>query len=310
MEDRAHAIAAVCFLIVFAFGIAAVFLWLHGGPPEDRIYQIASPYGVGGLQPQAEVKFKGLVVGHVKEIHFDPRDPTRVLIRIGVRPDAYITRATYAQLGLKGITGLRFITLKLAEDEAATPLPTSDEQPAQIPMRPGLLEKVEQMGQKTLTEVQDVLDNANELFSSANRAHLANAIAQLDTASRRLVELEKTAEPTLEALPEVAERSRAVLDEIDRLGERANAAMKNIDSVAVSVDNLTASTDLLMRRLTQDTLPEIHRLATTLSRTGREVTSVGHEIRTEPQSLVFGGSPPPPGPGEPGFEPPRAEDGR
>ncbi len=53
--------------------------------------------GVSGLQPQATVRYKGVPVGKVVRIGFDPQISGNVLIRIAVGPrDTPVTPATYA----------------------------------------------------------------------------------------------------------------------------------------------------------------------------------------------------------------------
>jgi phospholipid/cholesterol/gamma-HCH transport system substrate-binding protein len=67
--------------------------------------------GVPGLAVKAPVKLRGVDVGTVEEIGFDPADMRRILVRIDVDKAIPLTRGTYARLGYQGVTGLTFIDL-------------------------------------------------------------------------------------------------------------------------------------------------------------------------------------------------------
>src|SRR5699024_1920077 len=111
MENRAHAVVAISFLVVFSVGAVLIFYWLSSGPDTPRVYRIITQHSVAGLAPQSRVMFKGLQVGRVHSIRFDPQDHSRVMIDFRVRRDAWITHATYAVLATKGLIGGNILQL-------------------------------------------------------------------------------------------------------------------------------------------------------------------------------------------------------
>ena len=50
-------------------------------------------------------------VGKVEAIEFDREQPGRILVKIGVLPTTPVTTATFAELGMQGLTGLAYIQL-------------------------------------------------------------------------------------------------------------------------------------------------------------------------------------------------------
>src|SRR5699024_10111507 len=126
------------FLIVFSVGAVLIFYWLSSGPGEPRLYRIVTHQSVAGLSPQSSVRFKGLLVGHVDSIRFDPRDRSRVIVDFRVQRDTYITESTYAVLAMKGLMGGKVLKLKLG-DGSSQPLHTSAAQPTHIPLREGTI---------------------------------------------------------------------------------------------------------------------------------------------------------------------------
>lgn len=315
MENKSHAIIAVAFLIVFSIGAVVVYMWMHRGPREDRYYDIVSRYAVGGLQPEAPVKFKGLRVGNVKSLRFDPHDPEKVLVRIGVFPDAYITRATYAQLGYQGITGMTYISLANEAGARRVPLRTSKDHPATIPMHQGLLQAVEEAGETDLQKVGAIVDKLDRLLSDDNRRHLSSTLEHLDEASRRLVAVEKRLEPALRSVPEITRETRRVLRQTSELeaavrgvARGARGPIRHIGKAAQSVSRVGHSSDQLVQRLQEDVLPRIDALTRHMNQGIIELNQLTRQLKSQPQSVIFGPSERPPGPGEDGFEPPPAKE--
>ena len=112
MENRAYALAAGAFVLLLGAALVAGVLWLNrdervGGAP----YEVTTTRAVSGLKVEAPVRYRGVDVGKVESIRFDPSEPGRVVIGITVDPATPLTRSTYAQLGFQGVTGLSFVQL-------------------------------------------------------------------------------------------------------------------------------------------------------------------------------------------------------
>lgn len=311
MEDKSHAIIAVIFLIIFAVGATTIYMWLHRGPKEDRYYDIVSSYAVGGLQPEAAVKFKGLRVGNVKKITFDPKDPEKVLIRIAVFPDAYITHATYAQLASKGITGMSYIKLVNTAGGSTQPLATTKAHPARIPMHRGLLDSLEHTGTATFKQLNHIVKHFDQWFNKDNRQHLSATLKHLDQASARLVVLERQLTTTVKAMPGLEDQARQLMKSsqsleksIGRLANQAHKPVKALGDTAKSVTHLSQSSDALVHRINEELLPKVDRLVRRMNNTVGQINQITRQLNAQPQSLIFGPGPGKPGPGEPGFHPP------
>ena len=111
MENKSHAIAAGAFVLVVLALLVALAVWLTRETGMQQVYEISSAEAVTGLQPQASVRFKGVNVGKVTSIGFDPTAMGHVLIRIAIDEQAPITQSTFASLGFQGVTGLAFVQL-------------------------------------------------------------------------------------------------------------------------------------------------------------------------------------------------------
>lgn len=314
MENRAYAIVAVVFLIALAGGASALYLWLHRAMPTPRRYVIVSDYSVSGLQPEADVTFKGVRVGIVKEIRFNPGNPKQVLIRIGVYPDAYISHATYAELGYRGITGLSYISLALSADKPDTPLPTTTDRPARIPMRRNLVQALAESGSADIEHANEILKGVGELVAVDNRRRIADVLTSVNQASRDLASLEEALTQTARTLPAVTARAERVLDQthallrrLDLLAKSAKAPVGKVGEAAASVSAVGADSRVLIRRLADQTVPELDATLRRLQRATDDIERLSQELEQHPQSVLFGKTPAVPGPGEPGFVSPRPQ---
>ncbi len=302
MEDRAHALVAVAFLVALSAGAAFVAWWMQAGRPEVNYYYVVSKYSVGGLQAQAPVKFKGIQVGTVQHIELDPSNSRHVRILVTLVHNAPVTSDTYAELTSQGVTGMSYIELK--GDGKGKPLSSSQQNPAVIHMHASTLQRVEQSGSKILSSSQQITDRVSTLLDKKNRAHIDAILAQLDSATRKLNTIENALIPTLKRLP-------PMIDSAHRTLHQSQAVMQSINHDAQVFARLGQRSGKAIQALRTRTLPRVNRLADSLNRTAdrlnrtiEQVDALARQLNRQPRSLIFGGSKAPPGPGEPGFKPP------
>jgi phospholipid/cholesterol/gamma-HCH transport system substrate-binding protein len=308
MENRAYALAAGVFVLLLGAALVAGVLWLNrdervGGVP----YAVTTTRAVSGLKVEAPVRFRGVDVGKVETIRFDPAEPGRVVVGITVEPSVPITRGTFAQLGFQGVTGLSFVAL---DDDGAKrePLATSAESPARIVMRPSLFDT----GEGVVTAFGEVAERINKLLADDNQKVLVSTLARLDAAAAKAAKLAETLEPGVAAIAPLLADTRAAVNEargaVKRVGEMvaamtALAAKLEERSVALAqLGDNAADVGTTARALNDETLPRLNALADDLRREARVLDRVLTGLADQPHSLVFGPPPRRPGPGEAGFE--------
>jgi phospholipid/cholesterol/gamma-HCH transport system substrate-binding protein len=303
MENRSHALLAGLFTIGLALGLVAAAAWLGGREGPRLPYVIVSRVGVGGLNREAAVRYRGVEVGKVERIRFDPEDRRRILIDIAVAPETHISTRTYGRLGFQGVTGLAFV--ELADDrEEGTPLSTSPLEPARIEMRPSTLQEFGDAGQALLVRVNEIAQRMSILLNEENQVKMSNSLASIERMAERFVSFEDKLLPTLDSLPRVTRRAEDVLvdaqtlvGEMREVSRQMKTELAVMDRVGVSADQMGAAAT----EFSGTTLPGLNKLADKLSRTADHMDRVLEAQSREPQSLIFGTAPPEPGPGEPGF---------
>jgi phospholipid/cholesterol/gamma-HCH transport system substrate-binding protein len=339
MENKAHALAAGIFVIVVSAMLIAMAVWLTRDTGEHRVYEISSPEAVNGLQAQAAVRYKGVAVGKVMEIGFDPKAVGNVLVRIALSESAPITVATFATLGFQGVTGLAFVQLD-DEGDDKTPLVTSEAQPARIPMHASLFSKLSDQGVAILTRLEQTSERVNQLLAPANQKQLMATIDgfgqtadSVRLMSDRIQKLSanlddilnaqlgpqrvsiprfvndataalKTLQSTAGGIDQTVAEFRNTATTFTALAERLNAKDGPVERMNEGAAALTQGAVALTeagRAFNASTLPRLNRTSDEAMRAARQVNRAAGAVGDNPQSLIFGNGQIPPGPGEPGF---------
>jgi phospholipid/cholesterol/gamma-HCH transport system substrate-binding protein len=312
MENKAHALAAGIFVAVIAALVLALAAWLTRDTGVRDTYEISTKETVTGLQEQAPVRFRGVDVGKVSHIGFDPKTIGNVLVRMEVDHDAPVTRETFATLSYQGVTGLAFIQLS-DQGRPAPRLVPDDDAPPRIPLRPGLLARLEERGEVILEQVEEVTVRVNQLLGDENQKRIASAlegIAQAAGSTNRLTaRLDDTVRQRLD--PAIGELSVTLRDVKGAAGQVGSAASdfgkvaQRLNAPGGPLDRVGEGTDALARAvetMSVTTLPRLNRVAEQTTQTMRTLERAVNELSENPQMLIYGQGVPRPGPGEPGFQ--------
>ncbi|WP_303787437.1 MlaD family protein [Azovibrio restrictus] len=296
MENRSHALMAGLFTLVL--GLATVLsLYLFSERREDtRQVLVVTKENVSGLNPQAQVRYRGIRVGKVLDIRLDPDDVSNILILAEVEKLVPLTRGTTAKLSYQGVTGIAHVLL---EDGGTDRLALAGD-PPRIMMRPSLMDQLEDSLPQVLEQIQDFLANANQVMGSQNRQYLGRTLANLEMASGRmngsLAQLQK-----LLSDENVAHVSAAVRESAPLMGE-TRKLVTQLQGVSARIEGILG--EPASSPGGGDLMPRIHEMTVELTATSRQLNRVLQLLEEAPQSLVFGSPPGLPGPGEPGFSPP------
>ena len=314
MENRAHALAAGLFTVLLVAALIATAFWFKGDTTERTPYLLTTKGSVSGLSPQASVKLRGVEVGKVTDIRFDPTNPRVILVKIQVDKATPITKNTYAQLASQGVTGLAYVQL---DDDGKNPesLPSSEKAPAEIELRPSFFERVSNTGQDLIVSAAEVAKRVNDLLEAKNQQQLLRTLAQIETTAAQVTTLTQQIEPGLKRLPALMSDTGIVLKHADSLIANLNDVTtqvgKHVDAVdrvagaaqqvGGAAQQLSVAGDVVSQNLTGDTLPRVDALLDGAARSSRRFDRLIEDLSDQPSSLVFGKAPVPPGPGEPGF---------
>jgi phospholipid/cholesterol/gamma-HCH transport system substrate-binding protein len=311
MENKAHALAAGLFVAVLALIVLGLSAWLTRDTGVRNTYEISTRETVTGLQEQAPVRYRGVDVGKVSRIGFDPKVTGNVLVRLQVDRDTPLTRDTFATLSFQGVTGLAFVQLS-DEGKPAPRLQPNDEVPPRIPLRPGILSMLEERGLVILDRVQQVTERVNKVLGDENQKRLTSALDNISTAADNASQLTKRLDTTVAtrldpALAEATTTLRGVQKAVGEVGNTAaqfGQTAQRLNASGGPMDRLSEGTDALSQAaesFSGTTLPRLNRVAEETTRTVRSLNRAVNDLTENPQALLYGEGPPRPGPGEPGF---------
>jgi phospholipid/cholesterol/gamma-HCH transport system substrate-binding protein len=308
MENRAYALAAGLFTLLLGAGVVLAAMWFSGETYEKSYYVLESKHPVSGLTEQAVVRFRGVDVGKVTDIRFDPQDARTVLVEIGIQSDLALTKNAYAELRYQGVTGLSYISLDDPRKVDERLPPATEPGSQRIPIRESLFSSLAEAGQAVLADTREVMKRVNALLNEDNQAQIARTLRNIEVASNQLASLAKTMEPAARQSEELIADARATFRGADKLLAQMSITTRElekrldaIERVAVSAEKAGNAVTSLVENVRDESLPRINVLAEDLSRTSRSVDRLVSDLKEQPQSLIFGRKAAAPGPGEPGF---------
>jgi len=313
MESRSHAIAAGLFVVVFVAAALFSLWWFSGRTVSQREVLVVAKQGVNGLNAQGAVRYRGVRVGKVREIQFDPAGSGDIHVGIAIVDTAPVNERTVAKLAFQGVTGQAHLQLEDAPPGSKVqPLP-QDGGVLRLPLQPSLVSESIDNGVETLKQVREITVRINTLLAATDASKVA----------RTLDHVEKIAGNAAEAsaqLPDAVARLKRLASE-ENLG-RLNTALKNavdasgrvsplLDETRAVATTLRAVADRLDTTLVKvnqadfaglgQTPGKINTLSDQVAQTVGNLDRLIKSLEESPQSLVFGRAPREPGPGEAGF---------
>jgi phospholipid/cholesterol/gamma-HCH transport system substrate-binding protein len=300
MEREANYAAVGAFVLVIAL-VGALFVYWYSDSREHKIfrrYEIYFDGSVSGLERGAAVRYLGVGVGRVQQMHIDPRDPGRVQVIVDIDSSTPISDRTLAELELQGVTGLLYIDLQ--QLRADVPLPS---------VVPGIeypvIRSTRSRFDLFLARLPDVLASAGELvdraaraLSDRNIAAITNALNNIDKASNGLPQTLRDVNTLVielrGATADLAASAKGARQIVDQAGPEVVGALQRVHVVA---DNLANATDQIqkligdnrqdLRSFTRDGLPELERLLRDGRAAAEEIRELSSSLRENPSQLLY-----------------------
>ncbi|MDV6343466.1 MlaD family protein [Nitrosomonas sp. Is37] len=298
MENRAHALAAGLFVIILGMAAAAAVMWFSEQKILHDHYILVSKEGsVAGLNPESSVRYRGVPVGKVEEIDFDPENPNLILIRIAVSSHIVFPKNIYAQLATVGLTGLAFIEMNIEGKEPDTEQLSPDER---IPLRPSFVKELSSSFEDLVKTSNQAIKRINSLLNEENQTQINTILTSFAQAVRRYDNLADQLQSGIKSIPDLTSEVGLVFKQTNQLFSDINQALAKINQQNGLVDGLTQNTQELA-----DTLQKLREVSTAITESSYSINRMVLKFEEQPQSLLFGSPPALPGPGESGFVPPR-----
>ncbi len=287
MENKSHAFIAGLFTFLLAGAILAIVWFLNRDETVYVPYRVMTSQSVGGLSPQAKVRFKGIDVGRVTTIAFSKDEPGNIEIDIEVSEETPMTATTFATLTYQGVTGIASIELDDTR-VGGERLASSAENPTKIRMRPGLLDELQMRGLAILKEVQTITSGLATIIDDKNSKEIVTTVQHIKKAAEGWSRIPGIVDPG------VREFSAAVHD--------GHQMFITINQLSGDLKGLLKKTNALMNKgMQSDAVPKLEALASEARQTMQNINSLLEQYKQRPAGVLFGARGPVPGPGEKGF---------
>jgi phospholipid/cholesterol/gamma-HCH transport system substrate-binding protein len=320
MESRAYAFITGLFVIGLIAAIVAWANWLAQEPEDRKPYRVIALTPVSGLNAQAQVRYRGMSVGRVTSIRLDPADRHRILIDIEVNSEIPVTRGTYAQLAMEGITGIAYVHLLDDSNETAPP-PKGSGGLAELPLKPSFFDTVTDSAEGAVRDARDLIAAINKVLTPENRKSIGASLASLEKVTANLeaatAKLPQTmaradawlgpenlrlARDSLEKVNETAKTLPQIANEAERLVADLRQLAAEVGKLASQARELVGEIGQLSGEIKGDTLPQVGAFAESADRSARRIGNLAGDLSRNPDSVLWGRKAGRPGPGEPGFQ--------
>ncbi len=299
-----HALITGLFLLVFVAAVTAIIYWIGHFERERNIYVVTTRASVSGLNPESTVFYRGIAVGKVIKIMFDPHDTGIILVPIEVDKNIVFTKGIYATLRLKGVTGLTQIQL---EDSGKIPdvLPPGDNPMTRIPLVPSLTDKLMNSGEELLHKADHLMMQLSSLLNDENARNIGDILANLKTVTGKLNDLQKSADKALAGIPALTSDTRKTLAQINALTHDLQELTRDVQNLSIKAGKLVDTSGTAGDQLLQTTLPKVNQLLSELNATTQQVKRTATMLNNNPQAFLLGPGQRGSGPGEPGYQVPK-----
>jgi phospholipid/cholesterol/gamma-HCH transport system substrate-binding protein len=323
MENKSHAFITGLFTIALSIAVVLTALYLNRDNQVRVPYLLSTTQSVAGLNPQAAVRYRGMDVGKVESITFHPDKPGVINVRIGVVPSTPITTDTFAELGMQGVTGLAFVQLNQPEGTQAKRLDTSEQKPAELPLRASLFDRLSVSGESMFTKAGESMERVNRLLGDDNQKAIAGTLTGMQAMVGKVDRLADGFAPLGPAYTQVASDARRAIATSDKAIADMGKLAREVTTKLEAIDRITKSVAGVEQSMAEisvavkdvgdtatavrvDTLPRVNVLAGEVGAGVRNVSGAAEKLAEEPNAVLYGTSPPKPGPGEAGFSAPAA----
>ncbi len=304
MNNRAYALMTGLFILVLGAGLVLAAIWLTGSREATQTYVVTSEDSVYGLMPESSVFYRGIKVGRVSSIDFADNNPGQIRIRIEVDQSVPLTRDVFATLKLQGVTGLSQLALERGGNDKKM-LTTAPGHPAEIPMKPSMLDRLGNQGNQLLERLDRITRSLGDLLNSENQSRVRSMITSFDKVAGNLAELTDSLNKGAARVPDMAARldnNIAGLDKLlgnlNTLADQAGGVTRRVDELIRNAGQVTRTGSEISDQVSTETLPALNATLEDIRQTSGSLRQLSESLRRNPRQLITGPSRPAAGPGE------------
>lgn len=272
LESKTNYTVVGLLVVLLTVGIIGASVWLSTGfdPKKYDTYIVYMHEAVSGLSEDAAVKFNGVKVGYVKNIHLNRSNPQQVRLTLYIQHDVPITTSTSATLVSQGITGTTYVGLSASSSDLQPLLPKNNEPYPVIPSKASLFNQLDNALKGVSENINEVTIDVKRLFDKENAANLKKILLNLRNFSTMLEES----------------------------APQAQLILTNFSKASEKLPDISIQFHSTMTEITQKTLPSLNLLLVRLNQVALNLEKTSRDVKSNPSVIIRGTTPPKSGPGE------------
>lgn len=202
METNVNYTLVGAFVLALTAAIVLGIIWLSSGLSLQRFntYLVYMQESVSGLGSDSIVEYNGVVVGKIKNIELNRKNPQLVEVLLDIKSSTPITRGTVAMLSTRGITGLAFIALK----DKSTDLRPLVAEPGQkypvIKTVPSIFLRLDAALTQFTNNFHQISDSIQSLLDKENLRSIKDSLQNIKKASAQIGPFFETSKVTMNML--------------------------------------------------------------------------------------------------------------
>jgi len=223
-------------------------------------YASFSGESLSGLEVGALVKFHGVPIGKVEKISYDPHDLTRVKAEIKVQEDFPMKKDMYAQTGLMGITGLKYVEILGGTNES--PLLSSN---SDIPTKASVVASITGKAETIIAKVEILLNHLNTISDpdslKAIKDVLGNLVAITSNARSFFGDVSPDIKGVSRSVKDLVMRMDSISQDIKLVtgsltrqvpGQKVASILSSIDSTSLALKTLSETVTTMVKQGRED----------------------------------------------------------
>ncbi len=271
-------------------------------PIIDRLTNIKKTYftvftgeSLSGLENGADVKYRGIPIGKVRHILYDPKHLATVRVELSVDSDFPMKKDMVAVAGMLGITGLKYVEITGGTDSSAV-LPEN----GVLDSKQSLMASITGKTEAIMGKIELFINHLNEITNPDSLASVKRIIRNVDEISGTVNTFAKDMAPQARDLSASLRRTTMRLDSItadmrsitlvvkDSLdAHKIISIINHVDTMSTSLKNLSESLDQTVHQSKEDISVSLENLRQTLE----NANELSKMLMENPSLIIKGDNP-------------------
>lgn len=274
MESRANYTLVGIFAVVFLFAFALCVLWFgkFGIKDEYDLYRVFATESVSGLNIEAPVKYRGVVVGKVYEIKINEQNSELIELVLKIKKGTPIRTSSVAALKPQGVTGLSFVDIKPGDGKSPLLVADGSKMPT-IKYSESIFSKLDSSFSSMSDKMASILFKVDSALSDKNMEELSKTIQNLQKISAQLALL--------------TEESGGLPTETKEVLKKLSITIDSANGTITKMDNAIKRGDFDYKKDVLKVTNEAEKLLADMRALVVESNAMVKDLQKNPSSIIF-----------------------